>query len=842
MIASHEVIAARAPRRLTLVALLALLAQLGAQPQFREIRKQPWPLPDQTRDLPLIADFDRDGDLDTLWSGTQTQLLINDGSALFTDETLQRLPGTQTAYTVMGDVDGDGDVDLVRLTEASIWFNDGRGRFTSVRGLLPTQPTILYSASLADCDGDQDLDLVLTGYTVNMQSQSLWLNDGRGRFTDGSAGRLPQPSNTGTAVLTSDLDRDGDTDLLIGATLWINTGSGVFRDESGGRLPTLVVGSALGVADFDRDGDRDILFQQPYPLAQVRLLLDDGTGVWRDATAGRIPYGLWNMTIGDFDGDGDADLLGNGERLLSNDGQAVFFESGTRAVPARAGAYAAEAFDADGDGDLDLATISSYLPAGLLLNDGRGTFRDASEPWCPASWSGYARGLTLLDIDRDGDQDVMALADGPSLFCNDGDGRLRHEPWRMPRLPWLQTGVMAVGDIDGDGDSDAIIAGDSNWPPFFVLLNDGAGRFTDATGGRLAYGSRSAASAVLRDMDGDGDLDLFVVNRLAPAALLHNDGRGSFSDVSASRLPPENRAAAGAVVAPLVGDPLPDIALVVAGATPRLWRNSPAGFVDVTATAMPSTPSDAQGITAGDSDGDGDVDLLLVAYRERSRLYENDGAGRFVAAPAGRLPGTAVLVQAELIDADGDRDLDVLSTSALWLNDGRGTFMDASAARLQVRGEQVNSQAIGDLDGDGDVDLLAQGAYLPLRLYFNHVRQLDTPLLARAGRRFDLALEADPGFATTDRAALVLLGARRLSPPLALPPWGHLALDPSAPLLQLANVWLPAATGRGATSFTLPFRPELSGSPLHFQALFLEASAVAAWRLSNPRTDLLAPR
>jgi hypothetical protein len=826
----------------TLVAAAALATPLPAQAQFRELRKQPWPLHGTSREAPVIADFDGDSDRDVLWLGEPMQLLINDGTGLFDDQTAQRLPDTQLRLTLTGDLDGDGDLDLVRPGEPAVWLNDGRGRFATATGRLPTPPPLVYHAALVDCDGNRALDIVLTGYARNARVQALWLNDGSGRFADATAGRLPPPSNSGTLVHPADLDRDGDIDLLIGGTVWINTGGASFRDETAARMPANVWGSAHAIADFDNDGDLDIIFQAVGQFTQLQLFLDDGTGVWRDATPGRLPLGLGTAAVGDFDGDGDLDLFANGQRLLRNDGRAVFFEAQSPAVPTRPGAWGAVPFDAEGDGDLDLAVVSVYVGGGLLLNDGRGEFRDAAQAWCPMPCDGYPRGLALLDIDGDGDRDVLALADDPCLYRNDGDGLLVAEPWRVPRLGWLQTSVIATGDVDGDGHADAVIAGDANNPQFFLLLNDGAGRLLDASAGRLAYGSRRAVAAVLADLDGDRDLDLLVAEQGAPAALLHNDGQGRFTDVSATHLPRFIGDVAGVAIAPLIGDPLPDIALVVRGGTPRLWRNSPTGFVDVTAAAMPPTPSAAHQLAAGDVDGDGDHDLLLIGYQERSRLYRNDGAGRFVIAPDTHLPGAAVLIRGALVDVDDDHDLDVLSTAALWRNDGSGTFVDVTSARLQVRTEQVNVEAIGDLDGDGDVDLLAHGPSLPLRLYFNHARQLATPLLARPGRRFDLSVEAEPGFATTPRSAAVLLGSSRPPVPVTVPPWGRLALDPRAPLLHLATVHLPAPAGTGAVSFVLPDHRGLRGLSLHCQALLLQASGVDAWRFSNARTDQIFVR
>lgn len=294
-------------------------------------------------------------------------------------------------------------------------------------------------------------------------------------------------------------------------------------------------------------------------------------------------------------------------------------------------------------------------------------FADVSDRLPPKEGRGHSMGAVAVDIDRDGDLDLaVAMEFGANrLLLNDGSGRFTDASDRLPRAE-RDSEDLAVVDLDGDGDLDIAIANEDDLKPE-LYLNDGRGGFRDASD-RLRV--RVKANAILaRDLDGDGRVDLFFGGDKV-SALMIGRGRGRFADESFARLPE------------------------------RYGAN--------------------QDVAAGDIDADGDLDLVL-ANEDANQIYLNDGKGRFTLAPAGALPRPARPEEsrdAELFDIDGDGDLDLLFANVrLWnpnavaqsrvlLNDGKGAFADATAQWLPARDESAVSATPVDLDGDGKLDLL----------------------------------------------------------------------------------------------------------------------------------------
>ena len=231
----------------------------------------------------------------------------------FQELTKRHLPPGLGGPFALGDVDSDGDADLI--ADNRVFLNDGFGIFTeSIDRSLPVVSKI-HTLVLGDVDGDRDLDLIVG---ATFQDTRLFLNDGSGVFTDATSDRMPT-GNAGGVVL-GDVDGDGDLDALIGNVftqnrLYVNNGSAVFTDETAARLP-LDSNTTLDVelADVDGDGDLDALIGNTFG-EQNRLYLNDGHGVFSDASTTHLPPDsdyTWSVALGDVDGDGDVDaLIGN---------------------------------------------------------------------------------------------------------------------------------------------------------------------------------------------------------------------------------------------------------------------------------------------------------------------------------------------------------------------------------------------------------------------------------------------------------------------------------------------------------------------------------------------------
>jgi hypothetical protein len=271
-------------------------------------------------------------------------------------------------------------------------------------------------------------------------------------------------------------------------------------------------------------------------------------------------------------------------------------------------------------------------------------------------------------------------------------------------------------DLDGDGDLDIVIA--NEFGRNILLLNDGTGRFTNASS-RLPAAIHDSEDVGIADFDGDGDLDVVVVSEDDQINELYlNDGTATFSDAS-GRLPVTGISNA-VVVADISGDGRPDILIGNNGQNVALVNTAPGQFTNQTSPRLPLRNDVTQDLELGDVDGDGDLDLL-VGNEDRNRLHVNDGTGMFTDESVQRIPlrGTDEETrEADFGDVDGDGDLDILfanvnstNTNAdpanrLLINDGTGQFSDETASRLPTTGDRSFEGDFVDVDGDGDLDII----------------------------------------------------------------------------------------------------------------------------------------
>jgi hypothetical protein len=339
-------------------------------------------------------------------------------------------------------------------------------------------------AGVADIDGDGDLDIVVAN---EFRPNILLLNDGGGRFADAS-GRLPRTEHDSEDVGIADFDGDGDLDIFIVSEddetneLYLNDGAGAFTDESA-RIPVTGTTNGMAVTDLDGDGAPDVLLANN---GQDAVIMNDGSGHFRDETQARLPVSpdvTQDIELGDVDGDGDLDLLVGNEGpngLYINDGTGHFTDESRARVPLREApeeTREADFGDVDGDGDLDIlfANVSAFVEDAdprnrLLINDGTGVFTDETEARLPPDTESSFDG-DFRDLDGDGDLDIATgnsdtdLSQrriAPALFrayLNDGSGRFTEATLQVFGQGITGTGLdLEFGDFDGDGLEDVYLA------------------------------------------------------------------------------------------------------------------------------------------------------------------------------------------------------------------------------------------------------------------------------------------------------------------------------------------------------------------------------------------------
>jgi Flp pilus assembly protein TadD len=314
-----------------------------------------------------------------------------------------------------------------------------------------------FAPLLVDYDGDGDLDMV----DVQPAGRRLYRNDG-GRFADATRATGLDPAAGGRGALAGDLDGDGRPDLLIwdgrGLTLLRNGGPG-FRDATAGSGLPAGAGDlgAAAFGDFDHDGDLDLVLG--LAAGTIRLLRNDGTGRFTDATASAGLEGEAStvaLVATDFDDRRDLDLLqaGQGVRLFRNLRDGRFLDVAKEArLPAAGRFTAVTAGDVNKDGATDFFLGVADGPDLVALGDGRGRFTVSPAP----EGSRGSRAAQFLDYDNDGLLDLVTLSPNLRVVRNLGTGWTDVTKAAVAEADGGGAVAYAAGDLDGDGDTDLLL-------------------------------------------------------------------------------------------------------------------------------------------------------------------------------------------------------------------------------------------------------------------------------------------------------------------------------------------------------------------------------------------------
>lgn len=338
--------------------------------------------------------------------------------------------------------------------------------------------------------------------------------------------------------------------------------------------------------------------------------------------------------------------------------------------------------DLDADGDLDIVLVNypdffdganSPQPLVIYTNDGSANFTNVSAT-AVGNHSGNHRQIAIGDVTGDGLPDIFAPdATGAAyvLFVNSGSGVFANQAsTRLPGPPYPAAAAARMGDVDGDGDLDLFVADGyaATAPPFGHLYrNDGAGVFVEVAGAIPSSISGVDIDDVqFFDADRDFDLDLVVnAHSGGTGALWLNDGTGHFA--AGGSIDPPGFSAFHYHVTPCDVDGDLDLDLWVdnigTGFTEQLLINDGAAhFDDQTASRVTGNPgADDNGVICADIDDDGDLDAVVVSLGTPERLLENDGEGNFTFV-SGFFPlPTDCSLWAELGDLNGDGRFDLVT-------------------------------------------------------------------------------------------------------------------------------------------------------------------------------------
>lgn len=402
-----------------------------------------------------VGDVDNDGDLDVI-SGDYMQtnrLYLNDGNPIngFNGVIGIDLSGDtrQTWAVALGDVDRDGDLDLVEGSAdapLTLYLNNGDGSFASGSS-LSAEARNTRALNLVDINGDGDLDIVVGNW---LETNQLYRNQGQGVF-DPPEDISPDTYRT-AALAVGDVDQDGDLDVVSGngycgvdgATeinrLYLNRGNGTFDsglDISDHELRT----TSIALADLDNDGRLDVIAGHYESTKPTTIYFNNGKD---NPFLGSRGYPViegsdnetWSIAVADHDGDGDLDVFlgqaagttSEGAKYCANHGDGYFtclWEAATVLYWPRTLLLA----DMDGNGGLDLVH-SQGSTSGARANV---FFKDVSPSKNPyyydRSFAVYSdsgasdHGIATADLDGDGLSDFISIRyDARSTwYRNDGD-------------------------------------------------------------------------------------------------------------------------------------------------------------------------------------------------------------------------------------------------------------------------------------------------------------------------------------------------------------------------------------------------------------------------------------
>jgi hypothetical protein len=644
----------------------------------------------------------------------------------------------------VGDIDGDGDNDIVGVQEGDTTIEVFRAPDWQRSTLITIDGAMRYPRAddfkLADIDGDGDLDVITrlaSGPADEGPGIAVWFENlgGGAAFAMRLIGDSPSYVKD---IVVSDFDRDGRADVAMRmdsqTQIWLQEAAGGWAEVSLRHPPH----EGMEAGDVDRDGDPDLVlngfwFATPDTPAAARAaqsyayhVIDEA---WFTEDSSDWRSNSTKTALGDIDGDGRLDIILAHSELP--DREVTWYSSPTPADDSSWTAHPIgtidfchnlQAADFDLDGDVDLLvggmTKSSDRGLNILLNNGDGTEWAEHEIQSDGSYS-----AELGDIDEDGDLDIVGILNwdsGPSwIYRNAGNPSLDRWTYHQVSERHVRTFGLAFPDVNHDGNLD-IASGP------FVYLNPGG----DMTGSweQITLPGEAHVFAAL-DVDGDAFIDLIAQkdNEAAGTTNLYwleaADAEGTewASPVLIGNVPRSEHPEGSQGYA---------IARIDADGRPNIVFNTPKGlFYFAVPASDPEVggwrrvfiaPGDSEeGIGIADIDDDGDLDIAFTTGAKEVKWARNpgDGSGEWEVFVAGTFPEAEWPDRTAAEDLNGDGRVDIIVTEEnggtepdaqayWWEQPATGTTSTGWDRHLIATRHTLNSMDVGDIDRDGDTDIV----------------------------------------------------------------------------------------------------------------------------------------
>lgn len=664
------------------------------------------------------ADFTGDGLNDVVAGSDKLILLPSLGALGLGAPTILSTETLAIQSMTSGDIDGDGDQDIVVLDAGSgspelAWYENPGSGATFIRRLLvanaPSSPEI----QLADLDRDGDLDFVLY---VPATNSIVWFERVPGGASSVAQTVAPYvPSNW----RFEDANQDGLVDVIFESRIFasisdVRVGLGVSPGSFAPPQPLFGGLNFLGSArlkDYDGDGDLDGVVTQG-----TEILFIEATSplVFGAPTPLQFSGGEGSPLlefIEDFNGDGLIDIVFRDvippfqfeRRWIAGLPGGVFSDVRETSPPGVGTEDFQLLSDLTGDGLLDgiarAATGVSVWP-----NDpGPGTQLFAEKTVTLTSANQSFFDSALVDVDADGDLDIVGLfsdSSALSVFVNDGAGAFSAGD-QIDFSGAFGVSVQAHDfDQDGDGDLLLLVAVTGSSDRLVILRNDAGNDFQELQ--VISAPGTLIIDPQVGDIDGDGDLDISVsaIGSGAPIRLFRNDGPSlSFTQILVNMR-------IGATLGDVDDDGLPDLVGLNGPLDAVIWRRNLGSWAFGPETTLLDAFEQSY-VSLADIDSDGATDILLIqgglvfaatAVTAGSQYSLLTSLGIDISDPIQRL---------EPLDLNGDGMNDLVgapdsSFARAWINPGAGGVAIAAPvfSGISVSG----APSFGDLNGDGDLD------------------------------------------------------------------------------------------------------------------------------------------
>ncbi|MCP4326809.1 MAG: hypothetical protein GY787_34270, partial [Alteromonadales bacterium] len=676
-------------------------------------------------------------------------------------EITNSLPGVYGGSVAFGDINNDGNMDILltgydgsNAISKTYINDDGNGNY-----IVKDNPLLTgvqdSSVAFGDINNDGNLDILLTGQdSDNRPISNTYINDGNGDYTV-KPNQLEGVKRGSVAF--GDIDNDGDLDILLTgydgskaiSKTYTNYGDGSYIVKEN-PLITGVYDGSVAFGDIDNDGDLDILLSGDDGSGSIsKIYINTGTGDFIEIdslTEARYS----SVAFGDIDNDGDLDILLTG--WDENNPISKTYRN-NRKIPNTAPSAPANpkaTFNAN-DNTVDLSWDESTDPnqtKGLSYNiyikDNYNTkyavipMAQMDDGWRKLPALGNAQGNTnytwkIPDNYLDNGAVLLSFkvqAIDHNFKASEFSSEVKFRVTGLfteitNSLTRVYDGSVAFGDINNDGNLDILLSGEDSNSNLIskTYINDGDGGFSfnqnleGAIDGSVAFG----------DIDNDGYLDILITgwNSNPISKTYINDGYGNYILKDNPLTGVQDSSVA---FGDIDNDGDLDILLAGKGITETYVNNGKGDYVIKENTEL-------QGVFRsstifGDINNDGYLDILLtgsIGFREFfSKTYINDGTGFFKFKQD--LEGVNESSTA-FGDIDNDGDLDILlsgtgingNISKIYTNDGTGIF----EYLLDLEGTPDSATAFGDIDSDGDLDILLTGDSIS-KIYRNNSKISNT--------------------------------------------------------------------------------------------------------------------